>query len=65
MGKAKKPEEWTTDQALRRLFPKPVADELKRVARGVSPKKKRGDEKPGFPGDSAESSSPVPPHSKK
>jgi len=54
----KKPETWTTDEALRRLFPKPVADELRRVAHGASPKKKPGDakrEKPGFPGKSADS----------
>jgi hypothetical protein len=62
MGKPKPPEEWTTDQALRKLFPKPVADELKRVARGASPRKKRAVEKPSFPGDSEDSSSPSPPH---
>jgi hypothetical protein len=56
MGKPKKkPEAWTTDEALRRLFPKPVADELRRVAHDASPKKKPASEKrekPGFPGKS-------------
>lgn len=59
MGKAKKPEEWTTDQALKRLFPKPVADALKRAAHGAWPKRKPGSEKrekPGFPGKSADPS---------
>ena len=42
MGKRKKPSEWTSDEALRRLFPKPVADALKRVAHARDePKKKR------------------------
>lgn len=41
MGKKKEPSEWTTDEALRRLFPKPVADELKRVARGDDEPKKK------------------------
>ena len=63
MTKPKEPEDWTTDEALRKLFPKPVADELKRVARGASPRKKREPEKPAFPEDSEDSSSPSPPHS--
>lgn len=49
MGKPKKPEDWRTDEALRKLFPKPVADELKRVARGASPKKKREPKEPPGP----------------
>jgi hypothetical protein len=54
----KKPENWTTDEALRKLFPKPVAEALKRAAHDASPKKKPGDErreKPGLPGKSPHS----------
>ena len=48
MGKRKKPSDWTSDEALRRLFPKPVGDELKRLARGDDELKKKP-EKPSEP----------------
>jgi hypothetical protein len=52
----KKPEDWTTEEALRRLFPKPVAETLRRAAHGALPGTKRPvdrpSKKPRFPGKS-------------
>lgn len=38
MPKRKKLTDWTTDEALKRLFPKPVAEQLKKAAHDGSGK---------------------------
>ncbi len=32
--KPKHPKDWTTEEAMRKLFPKPVRDHAKKIARG-------------------------------